>query len=261
MLSQHKQAVDERVRKLAHFLWECEGRPEGRELEHWLKAEMEINNELPRPWSDAVLEHQSRFHVQITWAKERLDEMDAALASLEREARGIQPAGRAKADQLITDLRKRRDEFRHAVYQIESGESTWLRNMSELRKQLDEFVAAIGEHIGAFEKQAGAQAAVFRDSAAAQRKAWHDAAEQLHGAALGFAVERRTEIERIAKQMEVDASKAEWQLKELMGVGKASWSALRDALHASRAAFDRAVQSAGDAFKLAAEQAKSREGN
>ena len=30
---------------------------------------------------------QSSFHFQIEWAKERLAEMNAALASLEREAR------------------------------------------------------------------------------------------------------------------------------------------------------------------------------
>jgi hypothetical protein len=258
MLSQHKQAVDERVRKLAHFMWEWEGRPEGKALEHWRRAEEEIKNELPRSWAEVVDEQQSRFHSHITWAKERLDEMDAALASLEREARGVPPAARAKTNQLIADLRKRRDEFQHAIWtQIESGEATWLRNMSQLKLQLDGFIAGVNEHIGAFEKQVGAQQAVFRDLAAAQGKAWRDAAEEIHGTAVGFAAERRGEIERIAQQMEADASKTGSQLQELLGVGTESWSALRDALHASRAAFDRAVQSAGDAFKHAAEHATS----
>jgi hypothetical protein len=259
MLDQHKQDVDERVRKLAHFMWECEGRPEGRALQHWLKAEGEIKYELPRSWAEAVHEQQSRFHVHITWAKERLDEMDAALVSLEREARGLQAASRAKADQLIADLRKQRDEFQHAIrVQIEAGEATWLRNMSQLKMQLDGFIAGVSEHIEVFGTQVGAQQEVFRDVAAAQGKAWHDAAEQLRGAAVGFAVERRAEIERIAQQMEADRSKTESQLQQLMGAGKASWSALRDALHASRAAFDTAVQSAGDAFNLVIEHAKSR---
>ena len=29
---------------------------------------------------------QSKFHVRIAWAKERLDEMDATLAAVERQA-------------------------------------------------------------------------------------------------------------------------------------------------------------------------------
>jgi DUF2934 family protein len=259
MLSQDKQAVDERVRKLAHFMWECEGRPEGKALEHWHKAEAEIKSELPRSWADMVHEQQSRFHAHITSAKERLDEMDAALASLEREARRLQPASRAKTDRLIVDLRKRRDEFQHAILaQIEAGEANWLRDMSKLKMQLDGFIAGVNDQIGAFEQQVGAQQAVFRDLAVAQGKAWHDAAKQIHGAAVGFAAERRAEIEHIAQEMEADASKTEAQLKQLMGAGKESWSALRDALHASRAAFDRGVQSAGDAFKRAAEQASQK---
>src|SRR4051794_19126123 len=208
MSSQYEQVRDERVREPAHLMWERDGRPEGRALEHWLKAEEEVKNELPKSWAEVVHERQSRFQAHITWAKEHLDEMDAALRSLEREARGLEPVLRAKTEQLIVDLRKRRDEFQHAIKtQIESGEATWLRDMSKLKTQLDSFVAGVNEHIGPFEKQVGAQQAVFRDLAAAQGKAWHDAAEQMHGAALGFAAERRAEVEHIAQQMEADASK------------------------------------------------------
>ena len=32
----------ERIRELAHHIWEREGRPEGREVEHWIAAEREI---------------------------------------------------------------------------------------------------------------------------------------------------------------------------------------------------------------------------
>ncbi len=36
---------DERVRKRAHEIWEEEGRPEGREYSHWLRARAEIRAE------------------------------------------------------------------------------------------------------------------------------------------------------------------------------------------------------------------------
>jgi Protein of unknown function (DUF2934) len=36
----------ERIRERAHQIWEREGRPEGRELEHWRQAEQEIADEL-----------------------------------------------------------------------------------------------------------------------------------------------------------------------------------------------------------------------
>ena len=37
-MSQHEDAI----RKRAYFIWEGEGRPHGKHLEHWLRAESEI---------------------------------------------------------------------------------------------------------------------------------------------------------------------------------------------------------------------------
>jgi hypothetical protein len=34
---------DERIRKRAHEIWEEEGRPEGREYSHWLRARADVN--------------------------------------------------------------------------------------------------------------------------------------------------------------------------------------------------------------------------
>jgi Protein of unknown function (DUF2934) len=34
------------IRERAHTLWEADGRPEGRELEYWLRAEQELLAEL-----------------------------------------------------------------------------------------------------------------------------------------------------------------------------------------------------------------------
>ena len=36
---------NERIRKRAHEIWEEEGRPEGREYSHWLRARAEIDAE------------------------------------------------------------------------------------------------------------------------------------------------------------------------------------------------------------------------
>jgi len=52
--------------------------------------------------------------------------------------------------------------------------------------------------------------------------------------------------------MKADASQAEANLQKLTRAGTESWTALNGALSESRAAFDRANQSAWDAFKRAA---------
>jgi predicted membrane chloride channel (bestrophin family) len=50
-------------------------------------------------------------HLYLNWAKERIDEMDAALASLEIKAGQVKVESTAKANDLVADLKKRRDEF------------------------------------------------------------------------------------------------------------------------------------------------------
>jgi hypothetical protein len=197
---------------------------------------------------------QSRFHSHIAWTKERLDEMDATLAVLERQAAEAQAAARAKADQLIADLRKRRDAFQQTMNtQLRAGEAARLRDRAQLESQWDGFAAEVNRYFETFGKQVATQQAAFGDLAAAQRNAWREASERLHGAAMGFLAERRAEIERAVQQMKTDASKSDARLQKLMAAGNESWAALNAALTESRTAFDRAVQAAGDAFKRATE--------
>lgn len=40
--------VEEVIRQRAYYLWEHEGRPEGREAEHWHRARAEVHHELQR---------------------------------------------------------------------------------------------------------------------------------------------------------------------------------------------------------------------
>jgi hypothetical protein len=51
-------------------------------------------------------EHSSMYSY-LNWTKERLDEMDATLGSLEAKASQVKADAKAKADHLITDLKKR----------------------------------------------------------------------------------------------------------------------------------------------------------
>lgn len=39
------ESLQEETRRRAHELWEHEGRPEGRDLDFWLKAERELSNQ------------------------------------------------------------------------------------------------------------------------------------------------------------------------------------------------------------------------
>lgn len=196
---------------------------------------------------------ESSMHFYLNWAKERIDEMDATLASLESKAGEVQADSRLKADQLIADLRKKRDEFQDTVgKQTEAGEAAWASTKAHLESNWSAFEAEVKKYVETFGKQIEQRQATFQDVAAAQMKAWYEAADKIQGAAAGFAADRRADIDATVKRMKADASEAEARLQKLQRAGTESWAALNAALTESRAAFDRANQAARDAFKRAA---------
>jgi len=196
---------------------------------------------------------QSSIHFYLNWAKERIDEMDATLASLESKVSEVHADARVKANQVLTDLRKKRDDFRATVKkQAEANEATWIKEKARLETEWSAFESEVKKYVESFGKQIEQQQAIFQRQANAQAKAWRDAADQLRVAAKNFAAERRAEIEVVVKRMDADATQAEEKLWRLNQAGSQSWSALTTALSETRAAFDRANQAAQDAFRKAA---------
>jgi hypothetical protein len=196
---------------------------------------------------------QSTMHFYLNWAKERIDEMDAALASLEAKASQVQADSKAKADQLIADLQKQRSEFQAVVKkEAEAGEAAWERIKPQLESQWNDFEAQVKTYIDTIGKRVEQQQATFRDVAAAQMKAWREAVDTIQDQAAKFGAERRADLDAAVKQMRADAADADARLQKLKQAGGESWMALSAALAESRKAFDRANQAAWDAFKRAA---------
>ena len=193
---------------------------------------------------------QGGIHFFLNWAKERIDEMDATLASLESKAGEVQADSRVKANQLIASLQKQRDAFRETVEkQAEAGEAVWARTKAKLEADWVGFENEVTKYIETFGRQIGQQQATFQSLVAAQLKAWREVADKVHVAAGEFTAERRGEIDASVTRMKADAAAAEEKLQRLARAGTDSWSALNAALAEARAAFDRANQTARDVFK------------
>jgi hypothetical protein len=202
---------------------------------------------------EATMPGKSSMHSYLSSAKERIDEMDAALASLERSASRVQAGSKARANQLTAELKKRRDEFQTTVNkQAEAGEAALERARTQLETQWSGFEAQVKAYVETVGKEIGQQQATFLDMSAAQMKAWREATEKLHEAAGKVAAARRVEIEAAFKRMKADASEAEARMHKLKQAGSESCSAWSAALAESRKAFDRANQAAWDAVKRAA---------
>jgi hypothetical protein len=196
---------------------------------------------------------QSNIHFFVNWAQGRLDEMDATLTSLEGKVGGVQADARDKANKVLADLRKKRDDFRDTVKkQSEANEAAWISAKTKLESEWNVFEVEVKKYVESFGNQIEQQQAIFKLQSAAQLKAWREAANKLNSSAKEFAAERRGEIDAAVKRMNTDATAAEEKLQKLNQAGSQSWSALMAALTETRAAFDRANQVAVDAFKRAA---------
>lgn len=198
------------------------------------------------------MSQQSSMHPYLNWAKQRIDEMDATLASLEAKTGQVQAETKVKANELIADLKKRRDAFSANVKkQAEATEATWEHNKAQLDAQWKAFETQVKTYVDTVAKQAPQQQALFRAVAAAQVKAWREAADTIRDAAAKFAAARHTDIDAAMKKMKADAAEAEARLQNLNKTGQESWTALSAALTESRNAFDRANQAAWAAVKRA----------
>ncbi len=194
----------------------------------------------------------SSAHFYLNWAKERIDEMDAVLASLESKAAQVATESRAAAEKTLTDLRARRDAFFDDMKkEAEASEATWMQAKARLEAEWDGFETEVKKYVEGVGQQLKQQHTTFQDVAAAQLKAWRQAADSIQAASADFAADRRAKIEASVQQMKADASVAEANFQNLTKAGTESWRALNAALAESRAAFDRANQTAWDAFKSA----------
>ena len=192
----------------------------------------------------------SNAHFYLNWAKERIDEMDAVLTSLQSRATQVSAESRAAADQLVADLRSKRDAFQNDLKrQAEAGEAAWAQSRAKLETDWSAFQADVKKYVEDFGQQMKQQQTTFQDIAAAQLKAWREAADRFQAAAADLAVDRRARMEATVQQMKADASAAEANFQKLAKAGTESWAALSAALTDSRAAFDRANRTAWDAFK------------
>lgn len=189
------------------------------------------------------------------WAKARIDEMDAALTSLESKSGEMQFETRAKADQFIAELKKKRDAFDSSVRkQVEVGEAALDGTKERLETEWVGFQTETGRYLEKFGTGIEEQQAVFQSQVTAQLHAWRETAEKLNAVGQEFAVDRRREIEETVARMKADAAAAEKKLADLANVGTESWNALNAALAETRATFDRAHKAARAAFDRAANE-------
>ena len=118
----------------------------------------------------------SGTHFYLNWAKERIDEMDAVLTSLESKANEVAAESRSAAEKTIAELRDKRNTFFDDMKkQAETSEGAWLQAKARLESEWESFQADARKYVEGVGQQLKQQQTTFQDVAAAQLKAWRAA--------------------------------------------------------------------------------------
>jgi hypothetical protein len=195
---------------------------------------------------------RSGTHGSIAWARERLDEMDATLALLEKKLSDFKSENRAAAERAIADMREQRQALKQVVdAKRQASEAEWQQTKETVESRWTAFEAAVQKWADATRQDVADQNEIFVARAEAQLKAWNDIIDQLEASAKASASDRKREIESVLATIRADREVVKARLEALRRSGKETRIALADALDQSRAAFDRANQAAADAFRRA----------
>jgi hypothetical protein len=105
---------------------------------------------------------QSGMHAYLDWAKGRLDEIDATLATFESNAAKVQTDARTRAESAMADMRTAGDAFRKSIKEHgQASEATLTRSKEVLETQWRAFEASVQTYLDVIGKQAKEQQAAF----------------------------------------------------------------------------------------------------
>ncbi len=194
----------------------------------------------------------SGVHAYTEWAKSRLDEMDAAVSSMETGIKDLQTQGRASAETALAEMKAKRDAFSGQIdASREAGEAAWADINTQMLANWNAFESAAKSYMGTATEFAEQNRAAFQARADAQVKSWRDSLETLQGMAMEFSGDRKADIESAVEKMRSEGDSAKARLDSLSQAGTESWSGMMKALTDSREAFEKANTAAFETFKRA----------
>ena len=186
-------------------------------------------------------------HAAIEWAKARLLEIDATVATLEEGASKLRDDARKRGDEIISKLRATREAYGAKIDGAladgrQQTESMVAETRAALEAQWSAFERELEGYLTTVNSEIALRKEVFQARMKAEEAYWRKTIADLKASASSVATERRASLEaRIAAvQAEADAAKA--RLAKLQLAGGDAWSALRDGLAEARGVFDKTYE-------------------
>lgn len=183
-------------------------------------------------------------HSAIGWARERLAEIDATIATLEENARKLDGDARARADAKIAELRASRDAYQVALQRAvaeeqEKAKAQLEETQAALDKSWNAFELEVQDYFDAVNSDIAVRRAVFSARLEQQQQYAQQQIADLKASAATLAAEQRAAIDTQIAQLQAQADETKVKLDELRQRSGEAWSVFRDGLSEGRALFER----------------------
>lgn len=195
---------------------------------------------------------QFNAHETVSWAKQRLDDVDAIISKVEKTSDKLKDDARAQADAALARLQASRAKVKNYYDQLRSEAVVVKGGVEDVRDALDTEWIEVESAFQAFLSAAKDQADTVRDvvvaRAEAQRKSWEASFSELREQAENAVEKARGELDAAIKKLTDEAEKFQARIGEAKDAGDESWTAVKAGLADARAVHDRTIQKIKDAF-------------
>jgi hypothetical protein len=200
-----------------------------------------------------VVTKQHLAHEHLAWAKQKLDEIDSTLATLDRSVGDLEKDARTQVDRAITRIRTARDAFKakidatagsdfaaaetitkEAQVDIEAG---W----TEVELAVQDLIAAAASHASVVKKALTARAE-------AQRHAWQSSLQAARTTAMVVIDQTRGDADTVIRRLAAEAETAEAKLGQVSAAGDESWKAIEGGLEEAISIYDRTWKKISEAI-------------
>lgn len=195
---------------------------------------------------------QSRAHDAVAWARQRLDEVDAMIASAETALLDLQEQSRAEAAQGVERLRAIREALKTGCDRLGTEAEAALGDATEAQKALAadwvEAEATFLAFLSATRDRSETARALITARAEAQQRSWQDTLAQIRGQATKTLETVHADLDSAVQRLFDELEKVQARAGDLREAGDQSWAALKVGLSEAKAVQDRTLQKIREAF-------------
>lgn len=155
----------------------------------------------------------------VKWSQNRLTELDATIAVLEKESASLQGEARAKADETLTILREKRDAYQAQAEEAAVNAKSWTdAQVAAARKSLNEnwtaFQTTRDEYLDTAKADLATRREILEAELEARQQAWQKSIDELSADAKKLATDQRAAIEKRIAALNADLAKARDEAKD-----------------------------------------------